>query len=81
MGANKNFAKYNVVTQDERKHQLVFFGDLEKFAEFLDNKYGQGAGERLYTEKCDYEVSVTYQLGLNTFRGKTEKQLLMQNYC
>jgi single-stranded-DNA-specific exonuclease len=81
MGANKNFARYNVVTQDERKHQLVFFGDLEKFAEFLDNKYGQGAGERLYTEKCDYEVSVTYQLGLNTFRGKTEKQLLMQNYC
>jgi single-stranded-DNA-specific exonuclease len=81
MGANKNFARYNVVTQDGKRHQLVFFGDLDKFADFLDNKYGQGAGERLYTEKCDYEVSVTYQLGLNTFRGKTEKQLLMQNYC
>jgi single-stranded-DNA-specific exonuclease len=81
MGANKNFARFNIVTPENTKHQLVFFGDLDNFSTFLDEKYGVGAGEKLYNETCNYEVSVTYQLGLNTYRGKTEVQYLMQNYC
>jgi single-stranded-DNA-specific exonuclease len=81
MGVNKNFARYNIITGDGKKNQLIFFGDLDKFSDFLDKKYGQGAGKKLYTDVCDYEVSVTYQLGLNTYRGKCEKQFVMQNYC
>lgn len=81
MGANKNFARYKVLTPEGHEEQIVFFGDLDGFGIFLDQKYGDGAAEKLYNEKCSYEVSVVYQLGLNTFRGRTEKQFIMQNYC
>lgn len=81
MGANKNFARYKVLTPEGHEEQIVFFGDLDGFSLFLDQKYGDGAAEKLYNERCSYEVSVVYQLGLNTFRGRTEKQFIMQNYC
>lgn len=81
MGASKNFARFRVLTPQGQEEQIVYFGDLDAFGLFLDRKYGDGAAERLYYEKCSYEVSVVYQLGLNTFRGRTEKQFVMQNYC
>lgn len=81
MGANKNFARYKVITPEGCEEQIVFFGDIDDFGSFLDQKYGDGAAEKLYNGRCSYEVSVVYQLGLNTFRGRTEKQFIMQNYC
>ncbi len=81
MGANKNFARYRVRTPEGTVEQLVYFGDLEKFGAFLQEKYGAGSEEALYAGRGDFKVSVVYQLGRNTFRGKTEVQFLMQNYC
>lgn len=81
MGANKSFARYRVKTEDGHMAQLVFFGNLEQFGQFLNEKYGMGSEEALYNGMGDFQVSVTYQLGLNTYRGKTEVQLIMQNYC
>ena len=81
IGAGKNYARYRVVTSDGSDEQLMFFGNLENFSLFLDKKYGDGAGERLYNESCSYEVSVVYQLSVNTYRGRSEKQFIMQNYC
>ncbi len=81
MGANGNFARFRVRTPSGQSAQLVFFGDLERFGTFLNEKYGLGSEEALYAGKGNFMVSVTYQLGLNTFRGKTELQFVMQNYC
>lgn len=81
IGANKNFARYRVVTPEGCEEQMVFFGDIDTFGRFLDQKYGDGAAEKLYNGRCSYELSVVYQLGINTFRGRTEKQFIMQNYC
>lgn len=84
MGANKNFARYRVRTPEGTEAQMVFFGDLEQFEAFLDEKFGTGCGEALYNggkSGVVYNVSVVYQLSLNTYRGKTELQFLMQHYC
>ncbi|MCH5344703.1 MAG: single-stranded-DNA-specific exonuclease RecJ [Acetatifactor sp.] len=84
MGANKNFARYRVRTPEGTEAQMVFFGDLEQFEAFLDEKFGTGCGDELYNggkPGVTYNVSVVYQLSLNTYRGKTELQFLMQNYC
>ncbi len=59
----------------------VFFGDLEAFGDFLEGKYGAGAEEALYSGRGNFAVSVVYQLGKNTYRGKTELQYVMQRYC
>ena len=81
IGKKKNFARFRVQTPDGRIEQVVYFGDLEQFGAFLDAKYGAGSEEALYDGKGDFKVSVVYQLGLNTYMGKTELQFVMQNYC
>lgn len=81
MGANKTCARYTVETAGGIKKQLVYFGDLERFGQFLNEKYGPGSEEALYAGRTRFEVSAVYQLGKNTYKGKTELQYIMQHYC
>lgn len=81
MGAKQNCARYLVRTPEGAEKQLVFFGDLERFGAFLEEKYGKDSAARLYDAGAAFEVSAVYQLSLNTYRGKTEPQLVMQYYC
>ena len=82
MGSKGNFAKYRVV-QDNREYEVVYFGGLDKFHAFLEEKFGMGAANQLYLQgsRCNYTISITYQLGLNAYMGRTEVQIVMQNYC
>ena len=81
MGAGGSFARYRVRTPGGELRQLVFFGDLEQFHFFLEEKYGPGSVEALYRGETALQVSVAYQLGLNTYRGKKELQFVMRHYC
>ena len=81
MGANKSFARFRVQTPEGNIRQLVYFGDLEKFHTFLEERYGSGSTEALYRGNFQNRISVVYQLGKNTFRGKTEIQYVMQYFC
>lgn len=81
MGASGSFARFRVRTPEGKPAQVVFFGDLERFGAFLEEKCGAGSEAALYAGKGDFAISVTYQLGLNTYRGKTELQFVMQNFC
>ncbi len=81
MGANKNFARFRVQTPAGNIRQLVYFGDLDAFGAFLEEKHGPGSEEALYNGKAHFPVSVVYQMGKNTYRGVTEVQYVMQHYC
>lgn len=81
MGANQSFARYRVQTPEGREEWLVFFGDLDRLGTCLDEKYGAGSADALYAGKGSFPLSVVYQLGRNTYRGKTEKQLILQYFC
>ena len=80
MGANGNFARYGVLDDTGKKKELVYFGDLEKFHTFLQGKYGQEAVRALYAEGGRYPVSITYQIGVNVYRGAQNLQIVMQDY-
>lgn len=80
LGTKGNFAKYRV-TENGVSREVVYFGGLEKFHAFLEEKFGAGASDALYRGSCEYLISITYQLSLNSFRGKTEVQFVMQNFC
>ena len=80
LGANQSFAKYEVMQYGER-YEMVFFGNLEKFHAFLEERFGKEKVGNLYGAGTDMEISVTYQLGINSFRGKTQVQLQLLNYC
>lgn len=81
MGANGNYARYRVRTPEGNVKQLVFFGELQKFDSFLDAKHGPGSAAALYGGGASLQISVVYQLGKNTYRGRTEVQYVMQHYC
>ena len=81
MGAKQNFARYKVRTPEGTEADLVFFGNIDNFAAFLDQKYGPGSAAALYSTYCNYSVSVTYQLSINSYRGTESLQFIMQNYC
>lgn len=81
MGANKNCARFKVKTPEGAIKQLVYFGDLERFELFLEEKYGVGSAAQLYGGLGTFQMSVVYRLGKNTYRGKTELQLVLQHYC
>ncbi len=81
LGANKSFARFMVQTPDGQRRKLMYFGNLEKFGAFIEEKYGAGSEQALYEGRGSFPVSVVYQLGTNTYMGKTEVQYVMQNYC
>ncbi len=80
MGANQTCARYQVRTETGARCQVVFFGDLDKFGAFLEEKFGPGSEAALYAGRGNFPVSVAYQLGKNTYRGNTELQYVMQHY-
>lgn len=80
MGADGNAARYTVLDDRNGKKELVYFGDLYAFHRFLEEKYGEDATRLLYGAGGRYPVHITYQLGINRFRGKENLQLIMQNF-
>lgn len=81
MGANKTCARFRVKTPEGAIQTVVFFGDLERLGAFLNEKYGIGSEEALYAGRGSFPLSVVYQVGQNTYKGRTEVQFVMQNYC
>lgn len=81
MGSSGSCARFRVRTPEGTTEQLVMFRRLEEFEAFLEERYGPGSTERLYSGRGDFLISVVYQLGLNTYRGITEKQMILLSFC
>ncbi|HBA50981.1 MAG TPA: single-stranded-DNA-specific exonuclease RecJ [Lachnospiraceae bacterium] len=80
MGANKTCARYRVQTPEGAEKQLLLFGGLEEFGSFLADKFGPGSEAALYAGRGNFRISVVYQLGKNTYQGRSEMQYVMQYY-
>lgn len=81
MGANKNAARFKVRTPEGEVKQILYFGDQEKFDDFLRDNYGPDSVAQLFSGNGRFQIAVTYQLSLNNYRGNTQTQLIMQNFC
>ena len=83
IGANGSFARFTVLVDRNgqyRREDLMYFGDLEAFCGFLDERYGPGSAENLFAGRQEFPISITYQVSVNCFRGKESLQYIMQNY-
>jgi len=81
MGSAGNCARFRVKTPEGTMEQLVLFRNLEEFECLLVEKYGPDSVRDLYDGKGDFEMAVVYQLGINSYRGRREKQLIIQHFC
>lgn len=89
LGANRNVGKYTVADEDGRRYELIYFGDLEGFHEYVSAKYGAEALDRLYRTRAgqDYGMqiepivlSVVYYPDVNEYRGNVSLQMVMKYY-
>lgn len=89
LGANRNVGKYTVADEDGRRYELIYFGDIEGFHEYISAKYGAGALDRLYRtgtwtdagmKSEPIVLSVVYYPDVNEYRGNVSLQMVMKYY-
>lgn len=78
-GPEGKYASYRVLDQNTNRVELKFFGDVEAFHRYVEEKYGASALAEFYEGK-PFLLSVIYQPELNTFRGVTSVQFRMTQY-
>ena len=81
MGQKGNAARYTVKSLDGTTHQVVLFGDLQPFHNFLDEKFGPGSSEKIYYYNCAFPIHMIYTLQVNTYQMKENLQIQMKYYC
>lgn len=89
LGANHNVGKYTVADEDGRRFELIYFGDIGKFHEYVAEKYSAEALDRLYhlktQQKSDTKseqivLSIVYYPDVNEYRGNVSLQMVMKYY-
>ena len=81
MGQKGNAARYTVKSMDGTTHQVVLFGDLQPFHDFLDEKFGPGSSEKIYYYNCAFPMHMIYTLQVTTYQMKENLQIQMKYYC
>ena len=82
MGKNKNCGKYRVTDEGGKLYDMLFFGDMERWHNFLKDKYGESNVENLYSGLTDgtMKVSIAYQPDINTYQGRESIQIIMNDF-
>lgn len=82
LGKNKNCGKYRVSDESGRFYDMMYFGDLGNFNEFLKEKFGQSAVDSLYEGNGSGEIAigVAYYPGINSYMGREKVQIVMSDY-
>ena len=81
LGQKGNAVRLTVKSMDGTTHQVVYFGNLQGFHEFLEDKYGPGASDKLYRYTCAFPISMIYTLQVNTYQMRENLQIHMKYYC
>ncbi len=81
IGKNKNVLKFMVKDDTGICMEALYFGDVQKFLDTIDEKYGPGTARRLQLERCEgIKMALTYYPGLNEYKGKVTLQIVITHY-
>ncbi len=81
LGSKGTAAKYTVKNKDGMVSEVVYFGDLEPFHQFLEQRFGAGSSQKIYLGTCEFLMHMIYQIGVNEYREKEYLQLQMKYFC
>ncbi len=83
MGKNRNCGKYRVTDESGGIYDMVYFGDMEKWHGFLEERFGKRSVEDLYENRTDgsMKVSIAYYPSINSYMGKETVQIVMNDYA
>lgn len=81
-GKSRNVCRMQVQSQAGTVMSAVYFGQVEKFLDFLGEKYGNNALEQAMSGKgSGMLVSFIYYPEINVYNGKESLQIIVKNYC
>ena len=83
LGKNRNVLKLRVRDAYGTEIDAMCFRHVENFLEHLDEKYGDGAGERLLSgggNTGEMTLSVTYYPDINEYMGRVTPQIVITHY-
>lgn len=81
MGKNKNVLKLSMVTDSGMPATGIYFGDVEGFCNYLEEKFGkEQVDNAFYGKENVITISAVYFPKINTFRDMEELQFEIQYY-
>lgn len=81
MGKNKNVLKLALITDEGKQVTGIYFGDVEGFLSYLEEKYGKTEVEAAMRGMSNaIRLSMVYFPKINSFRGVDEIQFEIQYY-
>ena len=81
LGKNRNVLKMQVKDEPGAVLEAMYFGDVEKFLEYLKMKYGDALVKRmLQGYRSGMQLSFTYYPSISEYMGRKTVQIVVQNY-
>ena len=81
LGKNRNVIKLQVLGAAGTVMEAMYFGDVERFQEYLRERFGPTETEKLFQGRENaVTLSLAYYPGINEFRGNRTLQIVIQSY-
>ena len=81
LGQNRNVLKMQVKNARGAVLEALYFGDIQGFQEYLEEKFGSVEMEKLFQGRENrVSLSVVYYPSINEFRDRRTLQIVIQKY-
>ena len=81
LGQNRNVIKMQVASVSGVVMDALYFGDVEEFRRYLEEKFGFQETEKMFqSRKTDITLSVIYYPTVIEFRGQKSLQIVISDY-
>jgi len=81
LGKNNNVLKFKIKTKLNNLLDAIYFGDVYKFEEIINDRYGREELQKLYNgEYNDVKLDLVFYPNINEYNGNTSIQIVIQNF-
>lgn len=81
LGKNRNVGKYIIKDAQGNQYDMIYFGDLENWHNFLQENFGKEELDRLYRNgSVEITIQIIYYPDINVYQGRESLQIVMQDY-
>ena len=81
LGKNRNVVKMQVCDEHGTTMDAMYFGDVQKFLDYLAEKYGEVRASQMFQGyRTGIKLAFTYYPTVNEYMGRRSVQMVVQNY-
>ncbi len=82
IGKNSNVGKIQVRDDQGNNYEMMIFGDLDRWNDFLAESFGEEQKEKLYSgfKHDKMYIKIAYKADVNEFRDEEKLQIILKDY-